>query len=244
MSDDTKAATRWRSPAGIFMLVAGALGIYHLLTEHLTHVTQAVPYLFLLACPLMHLLGHCHGSHGHAEHRPPTAAKRAMTTVPRETRREPSRLAATPAPRTTRRRFTITARFTSSSDWARSFWARVLRSDCISACAIAASCQRPRASICAGVMRHRSAKAWDTRAAPRCTACASCMVCSPLEGTRWRSWPWPSPSVRVRSSGGSRTRALERRSPGHGFRGRSALHRADAAPPRAHRSDTPTRLRP
>jgi hypothetical protein len=58
---------------GIFMLVAGAVGVYYLLTEHLTHVTQAIPYLFLLACPLMHLFGHHHGGHGghgrHGEHR-------------------------------------------------------------------------------------------------------------------------------------------------------------------------------
>ena len=54
----------WRSPLGIFMLVAGGIGIYYLLTEHLVHLSQAVPYLFLLACPLMHLF-HGHGRHGH-----------------------------------------------------------------------------------------------------------------------------------------------------------------------------------
>lgn len=53
----------WRTPAGIFMVIAGFVGLYYLLTEHLTHVAQAVPYLFLLACPLMHLLGHRHGRH-------------------------------------------------------------------------------------------------------------------------------------------------------------------------------------
>lgn len=52
---------------GVFTLVAGAIGIYYLLTEHLAHVTQAVPYLFLLACPLMHLF-HGHGRHGHNGH--------------------------------------------------------------------------------------------------------------------------------------------------------------------------------
>jgi hypothetical protein len=65
--DLQKSSSRWRSPLGIFMLVAGAAGVYYLLTEHLTHVTQAVPYLFLLACPVMHLFhghGHHHGSHG------------------------------------------------------------------------------------------------------------------------------------------------------------------------------------
>jgi hypothetical protein len=55
---------------GIFMLVAGAVGIYYLLTEHLTHVTQAIPYLFLLACPLMHFF-HGHGHHGHRDHGQP-----------------------------------------------------------------------------------------------------------------------------------------------------------------------------
>lgn len=64
--------SRWRSPIGIFMLVAGAVGIYYLLTEHLTHVTQAIPYLFLLACPVMHLFGHHHGGHGtDSPHLPP-----------------------------------------------------------------------------------------------------------------------------------------------------------------------------
>lgn len=61
--------SRWRSPLGVFMLVAGAVGVYFLLTEHLTHVTQAIPYLFLLACPLMHLF-HGHGRHHHAGHDP------------------------------------------------------------------------------------------------------------------------------------------------------------------------------
>lgn len=57
-------STRWTSPLGIFMGLAGAVGLYYLLTEHLTHVTQAIPFVFLLACPLMHLFGHHHGGHG------------------------------------------------------------------------------------------------------------------------------------------------------------------------------------
>jgi hypothetical protein len=67
---DPTPPSRWRSPLGIFMLVAGAVGIYYLLTEHLTHVTQAIPYLFLLACPLMHFF-HGHGHHGHRDHGQP-----------------------------------------------------------------------------------------------------------------------------------------------------------------------------
>lgn len=50
------------------MLLAG--GVYYLLTEHLTHVSQAIPYLILLACPLMHLF-HGHGHHGHQGHAHP-----------------------------------------------------------------------------------------------------------------------------------------------------------------------------
>ncbi len=62
----------WRSPLGVFMLAAGAAGVYYLLTEHLTHVGQAIPYLILLACPLMHAMGHGrHGGHGgHGGHHP------------------------------------------------------------------------------------------------------------------------------------------------------------------------------
>ena len=44
-----------------FLLVAG----YFLLTEHQAHAVQVLPYLLLLACPLMHLF-HRHGGHrGH-----------------------------------------------------------------------------------------------------------------------------------------------------------------------------------
>jgi hypothetical protein len=67
---ESAAPSRWRSPLGIFMLVAGAVGIYYLLTEHLTHVTQAIPYLFLLACPVMHFF-HGHGRHGHHDRAQP-----------------------------------------------------------------------------------------------------------------------------------------------------------------------------
>ena len=65
--DNRRSPSRWRSPLGIFMLIAGAIGVYYLLTEHLTHVSQAIPYLVLLACPLMHLF-HGHGHSGHRGH--------------------------------------------------------------------------------------------------------------------------------------------------------------------------------
>ena len=44
-----------------FALIAG----YFLITEHRAHVVQYLPFLLLLACPLMHLF-HGHGGHGDA----------------------------------------------------------------------------------------------------------------------------------------------------------------------------------
>lgn len=45
-------------------LAAAALGAY-LLWTHTGHIIYTLPYLLLLACPLMHLFGHRHGHHGH-----------------------------------------------------------------------------------------------------------------------------------------------------------------------------------
>jgi hypothetical protein len=43
---------------------------YFLWTEHRAHVMAALPYLLLLACPIIHLLMHRgHRSHGGHEHR-------------------------------------------------------------------------------------------------------------------------------------------------------------------------------
>ena len=48
-----------------FVLVAA----YFLITEHRAHVIQYLPFLLLLACPLMHLFhGHGHGRHGGHDH--------------------------------------------------------------------------------------------------------------------------------------------------------------------------------
>lgn len=58
----------WRSRYAIGLIVIGAVAGYFLLTEHLAHVLGAVPFLLLLACPLMHVFmhhGHRHGGHGH-----------------------------------------------------------------------------------------------------------------------------------------------------------------------------------
>jgi Protein of unknown function (DUF2933) len=57
------------STAGLFAcLVAAALGIY-LLGFHLTHVALILPYLVLLACPLMHFMHRGHHHHGASKRR-------------------------------------------------------------------------------------------------------------------------------------------------------------------------------
>jgi len=56
----------WRSPSGIALCVALGVAGFYLLTEHTAHVFGVLPYLFILACPLMHLFMH-HGHHGHGD---------------------------------------------------------------------------------------------------------------------------------------------------------------------------------
>ena len=57
----------WRSRSGIVLLGFLAVAAFFLLTEHTAHVFGALPWLLLLACPLMHLF--MHGGHGgHAGH--------------------------------------------------------------------------------------------------------------------------------------------------------------------------------
>jgi hypothetical protein len=52
----------------VVCLFLAALGGY-LLWTHTGHVLSALPYLLLLACPLMHFVGHGHQHHGQADQR-------------------------------------------------------------------------------------------------------------------------------------------------------------------------------
>lgn len=56
--DTSRPRSRWVLWG--FLAVGGLL----LLTEHRAHALGALPYLLLLACPLMHLFMH-HGHRGH-----------------------------------------------------------------------------------------------------------------------------------------------------------------------------------
>ena len=60
-----------RSRYGLGLFVFGAVAAYFLLTEHRAHFFGALPFLLVLACPLMHVFMHRgHGRHGgaHAGH--------------------------------------------------------------------------------------------------------------------------------------------------------------------------------
>ncbi len=53
----------WSTRYAIGLFVIGGVAAYFLLTEHLAHVVGFLPFLLLLACPLMHIF--MHGGHGH-----------------------------------------------------------------------------------------------------------------------------------------------------------------------------------
>lgn len=58
----------WRSPASLTLLVATAVGGFYLVAEHTAHLLGALPYLVLLACPLMHVFMHRGHGHGDRQH--------------------------------------------------------------------------------------------------------------------------------------------------------------------------------
>ena len=56
----------WRTRSGIALCGLLAVAGVVLLTEHTAHVLGLLPFLLILACPLMHLFHrHGHGGHGH-----------------------------------------------------------------------------------------------------------------------------------------------------------------------------------
>ena len=62
---DAEPKGLWSSRYAIGLLVLGAIAAYFLLREHRAHFFGALPFLLLLACPLMHVFMHRgHGGHG------------------------------------------------------------------------------------------------------------------------------------------------------------------------------------
>ena len=62
-ANDTGGAWFRSRTASLMFVVVGVIGLY-LVIEHSTHVIAVLPYLVLLACPLMHFLHRGHGHHG------------------------------------------------------------------------------------------------------------------------------------------------------------------------------------
>lgn len=59
-----KLSKRVTLPLSIIASVIGAFALITSWEQHRDHILSAVPYLLLLACPLMHLFGHG-GNGGH-----------------------------------------------------------------------------------------------------------------------------------------------------------------------------------
>ena len=58
--------------AKVAWIVFAVIAAFYMLTEHRAHLLGALPFLLLLACPLMHLFMHGgHGGHGHGDDKPP-----------------------------------------------------------------------------------------------------------------------------------------------------------------------------
>jgi len=55
----------WRTRTGVAVVGFGLAIAFYILREHDEHALGALPYLLLLACPLMHLFMH-HGHGGHS----------------------------------------------------------------------------------------------------------------------------------------------------------------------------------
>ena len=71
------AAPLWRRRANAVLVGFMIAGGFYLALEHRAHLLGVLPYLILLACPLMHLFMHRGHGHGSGGNEPP-----ASTAVP------------------------------------------------------------------------------------------------------------------------------------------------------------------
>ena len=71
MADPSPETRPWfRSRTGLVLLAFLAIAGFFVVAEHTAHALGVLPYLLLLACPLLHLLhgGHGSGHRGHGTH--------------------------------------------------------------------------------------------------------------------------------------------------------------------------------
>ena len=67
---DRKPAPFLKTPGGLVLIAFLAIAVFFLWQEHRAHLLGVLPYLLLLACPLLHVFMHRgHGGHGgHGDH--------------------------------------------------------------------------------------------------------------------------------------------------------------------------------
>lgn len=63
-------SSTWNRPAVLALASAAVIALFFVLREHWGHALGLLPYLLLLACPVMHLFHH--GGHGHGHRNPET----------------------------------------------------------------------------------------------------------------------------------------------------------------------------
>jgi hypothetical protein len=77
----------WKTRSGLVLCGFLLVGGFYLVTEHTAHLFGVLPFLLVLACPLMHLFHHHgHGGQGDGARRP-----RLDWTVSRATHHDPRR---------------------------------------------------------------------------------------------------------------------------------------------------------
>ena len=75
-------AARWSARGKVAFWVFAAVGAFFLIAEHRAHLVPYLPWLLLLACPLMHIFHHRHGGHG--SHADESSPKNASTPAAHE----------------------------------------------------------------------------------------------------------------------------------------------------------------
>jgi hypothetical protein len=72
MTNNTSPPSPWRSPGRWVLIGFLLIAAFFAVAEHRAHLLGAVPYLLLLACPVMHMFHHGHHRH-HGDTRQPPA---------------------------------------------------------------------------------------------------------------------------------------------------------------------------